>query len=166
MKRIIGCIMCVCCTAIAVQAQYDTQFSQYYTALGYYNPAAAGRSGDLNVMAMYRLQWLGIKNAPQTIFAAADMPISFMKREHGVGITVRNEQFGVFNELPFGLQYAYIRKRRKGTIRIGLQGGLLNSSSDGTKIIIPEGSDDHSQTDEAIPTSQVDGKSVDFNAGL
>ena len=38
------------------RAQYDSQLSQYFMALGYYNPAYAGVTGDLNMLALSRLQ--------------------------------------------------------------------------------------------------------------
>lgn len=46
------------------RAQYDSQLSQYFMALGYYNPAYAGVTGDLNMLALSRLQYVGIDGAP------------------------------------------------------------------------------------------------------
>ena len=50
------------------RAQYDSQLSQYFMALGYYNPAYAGVTGDLNMLALSRLQYVGIDGAPTSFF--------------------------------------------------------------------------------------------------
>ena len=61
------------------RAQYDSQLSQYFMALGYYNPAYAGVTGDLNMLALSRLQYVGIDGAPTSFFINADMPLKIGK---------------------------------------------------------------------------------------
>jgi type IX secretion system PorP/SprF family membrane protein len=53
----------------------------------------------------------------------------------------------------------------KGTFSVGIQGGYINQSFDGTKVEIPE-DDYHEQTDEAIPTTLVSGTSIDGALGV
>jgi type IX secretion system PorP/SprF family membrane protein len=160
-------IIVVC--AGAVQAQYDAQFSQYFNAMGYYNPAVAGLSGKLDVTALYRLQWVGFgKSSPKTLFATANMPFRFMSKEHGVGVVmVKDDYSSIRSSIFTGLQYAFLKKIGKGTLRIGLQGGLVNMTIKGEDIILPTDSmGNPGPPDEAIPTSTVDAKSIDFSAGI
>jgi len=168
MKRFIRIIVIAFGWVAAAQAQRDVQFTQYDAALGYYNPAAAGRSGNLNVMAVYRLQWVGWDNAPKTLFATADMPFSIMKKIHGLGVVVTNDtESSVYKTLTAGLQYAYLKKIGKGTLRAGLQLGMINLTVDGSNVILPvDSAGVAGGNDEAIPTSGSDAKAFDANFGL
>lgn len=158
--------------AFAAQSQQTAPFSQSQEVLNYYNPAAAGRSGNLDIMALYRLNWMGWNNAPMTLFATADMPFRFMKREHGIGIVLfKDIQSSVFDNMTIGLQYAYLKKIKSGTLRVGLQAGLISYSAKGEETITPSqnltgdsiagGGDD-----EAIPKSKTDAKTFDANFGI
>ena len=77
------------------RAQYDSQLSQYFMALGYYNPAYAGVTGDLNMLALSRLQYVGIDGAPTSFFINADMPLKIGKTNHGIGMVVFTEGIGL-----------------------------------------------------------------------
>jgi type IX secretion system PorP/SprF family membrane protein len=148
-------------------SQSDAQLSQYFTAMGYYNPAYAGKTGGLNVSALYNVQWLGMENAPKSMFIAADMPWKYGKSQHGLGVVVFNETLGLDKNLYASGQYAYKKKIGKGTLSIGLQAGLISVAFDGGSINIPE-SEDHepAESDEAMTTAQVDAKGLDLAAGL
>lgn len=165
MKRVLlFVILIIFCTGI-VRAQYDAQFSQYFMAMGYYNPAYAGTTGDLNTTALARLQWVGIEGAPQSYFINADMPLTYGKTNHGVGLVVFTESIGLFQNTHVAGQYAYKHKLFGGTISIGLQVGLINQGFDGTKVKKVE-SGFHEAEDPAIPTTNVSGMGLDMNAGI
>lgn len=151
-------------TGIA-RAQYDAQFSQYFMAMGYYNPAYAGVTGDLNTMALYRMQWVGMERAPKSIFATADMPLRLGKTNHGVGVTFFSESIGLFQNIHLSGQYAFKFKLFGGSLSLGLQGGIANRSFDGSKVKLLD-SDYHQSTDEAIPANEVNGMALDINAGF
>lgn len=68
MKKYLLLIILLVTSVTGVRAQYDSQLSQYFMAMGYYNPAYAGVSGDLNMLALSRLQWIGIEGAPKSFF--------------------------------------------------------------------------------------------------
>lgn len=150
---------------IGLKAQYDSQLSQYFMAMGYYNPAYAGVSGELNMLALSRLQWIGIEGAPKSFFINADMPLKFGKTDHGVGLVVFTEGIGMFQNTHVSGQYAYKQKLFGGTLSIGIQLGLVNQSFNGEKVFYPT-SQFHQQQDEAIPSTQVSGMGMDMNAGL
>lgn len=152
-----------------VQAQYDVQFSQYFNAMGYYNPAVVGLSGNLDVTALYRLQWLGFGlSAPKTLFATANMPFKYLNKEHGVGfVMVKDDISSIRSNMFTGLQYAFPKKIGKGILRIGLQGGLINMTVRGDKIRLPVDSlGNPGPPDEAIPVSTTDVKVFDLSAGI
>ena len=167
MKRIVLAFVLVVGCAVMVRAQNEAPFSQYQTALGYYNPASAGCSGNLDICALYRLQWLGWTNAPKTIFATANMPYSFMKREHGLGVVVVSDNISsLYKDLSAGLQYAYLKKIGKGTLRTGVQLGMVSRTAGGEQIITPDSTDTSGGSDEAIPNAKIEKKVFDANFGL
>ncbi|MDR1455807.1 MAG: type IX secretion system membrane protein PorP/SprF [Tannerella sp.] len=155
--------------AIRAWSQSDAQFNQYFSVLGYYNPAYAGTAGGLNVSGMYNLQWLGMKNAPKTMVLTADMPWKYGKSEHGLGVVVYSETLGLDKNLYTSAQYAFRKKIGKGMLSIGLQAGLVNMAFDGAGISIPDDEDEMHQppeSDEAMTTAQADAMGLDLAAGL
>jgi type IX secretion system PorP/SprF family membrane protein len=164
MKRIIRSIILFLCIANAVLAQYDAQFSQYFMAMGYYNPAYAGVNGDLNLFGIHRQQWVGIDGAPKSFFVTADMPLRFGETEHGVGAVVFTESIGLFQNTHIAGQYAYKHKLFGGILSIGLQFGIVNQSFDGEEVYYP--SQSTTETDPAIPTTLVEAMAIDINAGM
>ncbi|MDR2691847.1 MAG: type IX secretion system membrane protein PorP/SprF [Dysgonamonadaceae bacterium] len=149
----------------SVRAQFDTQLSNYWATISYFNPAYAGQSGKLEATLMSRIQWLGISGAPRTTILTANMPYQLFGRTHGVGAMLYNDRIGLFSTTAYYGQYAWKKKLFKGDFSAGLQGGSISQSFDGTKVYIPE-DDYHSATDEAIPTSSVSGNGIDLSLGL
>lgn len=157
-------ILCFGSVGIAF-GQYDAQLSQYWLAMNYYNPAVAGASENLNLLALHRQQWLGIKGAPKSFFFSADMPFTFGGSNHGIGLVGFTEKIGLFQNTHIAGQYAYKRKLFGGILSLGLQAGMVTQSFDGTKVEIPQ-SDYHSETDDGIPKTSVEGMGIDLNAGI
>lgn len=157
-------VLCCTCAGI-VRAQYDARLSQYFMAKPYYNPAVAGATEDLNIMALARLEWVGMSGAPMSFFVTSDMPLNIGKTQHGIGLAVYTESIGLFMNTHVGAQYAYKHKLFGGVISGGLQIGLVNQSFDGSKVEMVE-SEFHQETDAAIPTEQVSGMGLDLNFGI
>ena len=149
----------------SLKAQFDTQLSNYWAAMSYFNPAYAGQTGNLEATLISRMQWLGIENAPRTTILTAQMPYSFLGKVHGVGVAMYNDRIGLFSVTMYSGQYAWKKKMMKGTFSAGLQIGYISQSFDGTKVDIPE-DDYHQQTDEAIPKALVSGSAVDGSIGV
>ncbi|MDH6358402.1 type IX secretion system membrane protein PorP/SprF [Parabacteroides sp. PF5-9] len=149
-----------------VRAQYDAQLSQYFMAMGYYNPGYAGNSEDLNLLALHRQQWIGISGAPKSFFVTGDMPLKIGNTNNGVGLVLFSESIGLFQNTHVAGQFAHKLKLFGGTLSIGIQAGIANVSFDGTKVFIPEGNEEHQQEDEAIPREVVSGTGFDLNAGI
>ena len=165
MKRVFLFIIALITCTVSVRAQDDVQLSQYFLGMGYYNPAYAGTTGDLNMLGFFRQQWIGMPQAGTSFFVIADMPLTFGKTNHGIGLVVNTESIGLYQNTKVAFQYAYKQKLFGGTLSVGLQGGIFNKTFDGTKVYIPE-SDYHQLEDEAIPRTSVQAMALDVNAGV
>lgn len=165
MKRVFLFIIALVTCTVGVRAQDDVQLSQYFLGMGYYNPAYAGTTGDLNMLGFFRQQWIGMPQAGTSFFVIADMPLTFGKTNHGIGLVVNTESIGLYQNTKVAFQYAYKQKLFGGTLSVGLQGGIFNKTFDGTKVYIPE-SDYHQQEDEAIPRTSIQAMTLDVNAGV
>lgn len=146
--------------ACAARAQYDAAFSHYWALQPYYNPAAVGKDSKLNVAAAYAMNLVGFTHNPKTMYVGADMPFYFLNSYHGVGLGFVNDQIGLFKHQSFRLQYSCSMKLFGGTLRIGVQGGLLTENFDGSKLDLEDASD------PAFINSQQTGHSLDIGAGL
>lgn len=148
-----------------LKAQYDAQFSNFWAVPNYYNPAAAGHSTQIEATAFYRQQWLGIDGAPQSFVVTGSMPVKFMGRTHGVGVSFFSESIGLFKHTIMSAQYAYKKNLFGGLFSAGLQVGSISETFDGANIHIPE-SGYHQSTDDAILNSEGTGSAFDFSLGL
>lgn len=153
--------------APVINAQTDAQFTQYFALPAYYNPSAAGIDGMLNIHAASRLQWVGIKNGPKTFTALADMPLKIAGLHRaGAGIAVTQENIGLFKNLQASLQASWQLKAMNGTLAIGLEAGFINSTFSGSEVILPDGDESGSDSDEGIPSTDLTGKSFDIGIGV
>ncbi len=152
--------------ALALHAQTDALFSQYYEVPSYYNPAAIGTSDNVRIRVGSRLQWLGIDHAPLTFAGVADTRLKLGSKFAGVGLAVQQESAGLYRNLTAAVQLAYKLKFLKGELTIGLQPGLLNETFKGSDVFIPDNDDYHQSVDEAIPTNDVAGTAFDLGLGV
>jgi len=163
MKRFWFILICGNLFLLAL-SQQEVGFSQYFTAMGYYNPAYAGKSGDMNVLTQSRLQWYGaIQNAPASAFVAAEMPANFLNMPHGIGVVASYDRASsLYQRTNMAAQFAYKKKMGKGILSIGFQGGLISETFRGDSVRLNENEGD----DPIIARMAVNGRAVDFAAGL
>jgi len=174
MKKILLPIVLILIASSSLKAQFDTQLSNYWATISYFNPAYAGQSGNLEATLMSRIQWVGVTNAPRTTILTANLPYQLLGRVHGFGAMMYNDRSGLFSTTAYYGQYAWKKKMLKGEFSIGIQGGSIAESFDGTKVQLtdpndpndPSGDSYHSATDEAIPTTLVSGRSIDGSIGI
>lgn len=164
-KHIIILLMAACLWTTA-SAQTDAQFTQYWAVPNYYNPSAIGTTDDIHVNIGSRLQWVGIDNAPKSFNGLAHMPFKFLGQRFGVGVNLSQQSMGLYRSINAGAQLAYKRKMLKGMFSIGLQAGLLNETFKGSEVFIPSDDDYHESADDAIPTQDVSGGSLDLGVGI
>lgn len=159
-KRKIIISLVLATVGTGVRAQYDPSFSHYFDMETSYNPAAVGKRAVLNVTGAYALSMAGFSGNPKTAYASADIPFYAMKTYHGVGAMMMNDQIGVFSHQRLEAQYAVKLRLFGGTMSVGVQGGLLSESLDGSKLDLDDTSD------PAFSGSKVDGNALDLAAGL
>ncbi|MBQ4368091.1 MAG: type IX secretion system membrane protein PorP/SprF [Muribaculaceae bacterium] len=153
-------------TTWSAHAQVDPQFTQYWAVPAYYNAAAAGNHDAIHIAAGSRLQWVGIKHAPMTFVAMADMPFRFLEKRWGVGVVLQHESMGLYRSMQAGAQLAWKKRMLRGMFSAGVQVGLLSETFKGSDFFIPDGDDAHDSSDDAIPKNDVSGNAFDINAGV
>jgi type IX secretion system PorP/SprF family membrane protein len=144
------------------RAQYDPSFSHYWAMETSFNPAAAGKDPKLNVNGAYNMTLTGFEHYPKTMYINTDMPFYFIGAYHGVGVQVVNDVIGLFSHKKVNVQYAYKQRLLGGTLSIGLQGGLLSESFDGSGVDL----ETNDGTDLAFSKAEVTGSGFDLGAGL
>lgn len=105
--------------SIILKAQ-DPQFTQFYAAPMYLNPAFTGVTYEHRFVANYRNQWPGISKTYQTYMASYDYNLSDLNS--GLGINVMQDRAGTagLTHTQFGVNYAYHFKVSKfSEIRLG-----------------------------------------------
>ena len=141
-------------------AQYDVSFSHYWDLEPYFNPGAVGKQQKLNIAAAYAMSFAGFENNPRSMYVGADMPLYFLKNYHGVGLSLLNDQIGLFTHQRLAVQYAYKHRLFGGMISDGVQLGLLSEGFDGSKVDVEDSGD------PALATSDVNGSAFDVGFGL
>lgn len=152
--------------AITAQGQTDAMLTHYFAVPTYYNPAAAGDTDRVRLRGGTRMQWVGIDGAPTTFVVAADSPFKLFGRKWGVGAVVQQESLGLYRNLTADVQLGWKKNMLKGTFTAALQVGLINEKFRGSEVFIPDGDDYHQGTDQAIPTTDVDGMALDLGLGV
>jgi type IX secretion system PorP/SprF family membrane protein len=124
----IALIFCVLMLATegAVTAQ-DPQFSQFYAAPLYLNPALAGSTGQARAGINYRNQWPAIDANFTTMSAYFDYFIEDKNSAVGLIITRDREGLAGLRSLSVGLQYAYeLQINENLGFRPGVQVAIFN----------------------------------------
>ncbi|HEY0744099.1 MAG TPA: type IX secretion system membrane protein PorP/SprF [Chryseosolibacter sp.] len=112
--------------SLRVTAQ-DPQFSQFYAAPLYLNPAFAGSTNQARVGINYRNQWPAIDANFTTMSAFFDYFIE--DKKSGVGVLLTRDQEGLagLRSLSLALQYSYdLQITENLGFRPGLQVGVFN----------------------------------------
>ena len=156
-------IIMMLCFEVAY-AQLDVPTSMNWATPTLYNSASAGSDSALHVTAFDRMQWVGIDDAPQTFFVSADMPVMLGRKRTGLGLTILNDQEGLFTTTYLNAQLNMSTKLWEGRLAIGVQPGFVNQTFRGGEVSIPTG-DAWDPSDESIPTSDVSGMGFDLGLG-
>ncbi len=162
---IIAVVGLVILSSLKTSAQVDAQFTQYYEVPTFYNAAATGQTDFIRLRGGTRMQWVGIENAPKTFLLTGDMPFKFINRRFGTGLIVNQESMGLYKNLNLGAQIAYKLKFMKGELSIGLQVGFMNQTFKGSDVVLPDDDDYHEGSDDGIPTTDLNGTSIDLGVG-
>ncbi|MCH2200015.1 MAG: type IX secretion system membrane protein PorP/SprF [Flavobacteriales bacterium] len=126
MRRLIIAISFLVGLSASALAQ-DTQFTQFYAAPTYMNPAFAGTTVQSRLSANYRNQWPAIPGAWVAYNASYDHYVPEFSSGFGLIATREQAGTGALRSTTVGLQYAYeIQLNRELYIRPALQFSYSN----------------------------------------
>lgn len=123
---------------MSAMAQFDAQSAFYMFFHSQYNPAAVGQTDFMQASGAYRIQWVGIDNAPQTGYFQFQSPFKIVKTRHGAGARFMTDKIGLFNNQTGAVQYAYKYPLGDGFISAGIDLGIISVTFKGSKVFIPE----------------------------
>lgn len=136
MKKIIILIIVLFLTKKAI-AQQEIQFTQFMFNKTFYNPAHTGMAPAICATVFHRSQWVGFEGAPTTLSGVIESPVSFLRG--GLGLRLFRDEIGFFDDINFGLSYAYHRDMADGKLGIGIRVDLVNKSIGNADWITPSG---------------------------
>lgn len=157
---IIGVLAATMVASLSAFAQQDPALSHYWLIEPQLNPAAVGRSPQLNITAAIQTHAAGYENGGSTMYAGADMALQLGRTRHGIGAIFQNDAIGLFSHKRFTVQYAYHFKLWGGTFSIGAEADMLNESLNGSKADLGDAND------PAFPTTDLSGSKFDASVGL
>ena len=160
LKQKITIIALLLLVVTGVSGQQEPSFAHYWAMEPSFNPAAVGKQAKLNVTGTYAMSLTGFDNAPKTMNFAADMPLYMMRRYHGVGVQLVNDQIGLFSHQRLMAQYAFKQPLLGGMLSIGVQGGVLSEKFRGSELNL------ENSNDPAFSKTDVNGVAIDLSAGL
>jgi type IX secretion system PorP/SprF family membrane protein len=114
----------------------DPEFSQYYAAPLYLNPAFSGTASDHRFIANHRNQWPSISNGFVTYAFSYDYNLANVNS--GIGFLLTTDRAGTANmrSTQFNFQYAYrVQLADKWVLSSGLNFGVGFRSIDYNKLI-------------------------------
>ena len=153
-------LLAVCGNTVVATAQYDAAFMRYWQVEPQLNPAAVGRQAELNITVALQTHAMGYEDAGSTLYAGADMAFALGRTRHGVGLTLVNDEIGLFSHKRFSVQYAYHHQLWGGRLSGGLQVDMLSESVDGGK------AQTNDANDPVFSGGDMSGSQFDASVGL
>lgn len=137
MKKLLSILMIVLSSEYA-WAQ-DPEFSQYYTAPLYLNPAFTGTASDHRFIANHRNQWPNITNGYVTYAFSYDYNLENLNSGIGALIVVDKAGTAGLKSTAFNFQYAYrMHLADKWVFSSGLNFGVASRNIDFNKLIFSD----------------------------
>ena len=108
----------------SINAQQDSQYTQYMYNTQTINPAYAGSRGVFGVLGLYRNQWVGLDGAPETLNFSLNTPVGESERV-GVGLSVFMDKIGPAEESLIAADFSYtVPVNETVKLGFGLKGGI------------------------------------------
>ena len=163
----IYCCLLLMLGSVGTSFSQDPQFSQFYAAPIYLNPAFTGNTTQVRAAAIYRKQWPRISKAFNSFGFAYDMNIQRIKS--GIGLVVLTDKSGSagLKFTNFGLSYAYKTAiSRKIFMSAGTRASYTIRGINKSELRFYDQyvRDDPNSTVEDLPTNQI--TYFDLAAGL
>lgn len=155
-------------------AQQIPQFTQYILNPFIINPAYAGTTSHFDFKASYRKQWMGINDAPATMYLTfhghLGKHIQQGKRKvknaktwhHGLGATLLKDQTGLLNTIRANATYSYdMALSKKVRLSFGVSAGIKNFYTNIDDIKLNDNTNN-----VAVSLNNLNSITPDLNAGL
>jgi len=105
MKKLFISVFISVVALTSLRAQQDPAYSMYMFNGLFINPAYAGSQEVVDVMAIYRAQWVGLTGAPQTANVSINSP--FRREQYAAGLVVESDNLGLSNTVNITPSFAY-----------------------------------------------------------
>lgn len=104
------------------KAQQEAHYTHFmYNTLAL-NPGVAGSKGYPTILALYRKQWMGFDNAPESKLISFHTPLG---SRVGFGVSITQDKLGISNSWYGSMAYAYrIKIDEETTVQVGIQGSM------------------------------------------
>lgn len=133
-----GCIIVICFSSVVLScAQQPSQYSLYIFNRMAVNPAYAGMEDMLSVTGVLRRQWVDLEGSPSSQHINFHAPLPIINS--GFGLSLENDALGFEKNLSVMGAYNYQIYLGNGTLAIGVGGGVLQKTLDGSKLRTPDG---------------------------
>ena len=150
----------------------DNQYSQFYNAPLYLNPAFAGTGDNTRGILNYRSQWPGVTaNTPYSTYSVA-VDHHLEPYNSGIGLLItRDRMAGNISMTDIGLQYAYqVDIGTKWSFRPALQASVVSRSIDYSQLVFGDqltanGNNGTVTSDRVIANGATNRIHPDFSAG-
>ncbi len=107
-------------------------YNQHFVNGNLHNPANFGQNDYTQIFGMFRQQWTGIQNAPQTQFLTVDGPIN---DRVGVGMILINDSENILSRTTFMGTFSYsVPLSEDHGIAFGISLGVLQNRIDFDKV--------------------------------
>ncbi|MGB0199540.1 MAG: PorP/SprF family type IX secretion system membrane protein [Flavobacteriaceae bacterium] len=125
-----------------VQAQQDSQYTNYMYNTQVVNPAYAGSREQLSALLLYRNQWVGLDGAPETYNFGIHKALERAPRV-GLGLNFYQDAIGPADESNLTADFSYtIPVNTTGTqLAFGIKGGINLLNIDYSKLRLNDGGD-------------------------
>ncbi|MEZ4910679.1 MAG: PorP/SprF family type IX secretion system membrane protein [Saprospiraceae bacterium] len=131
------CLFFIVALLLEIQSQQLPQLSQQMLYKYQYNPAYGGMERSLNIISIYRAQYLSLVGSPKILNLSIDLPLY---RLHGAGgVSFYQANSGLISNSNVKFSYNYVQGFEFGLVSIGGRLGIDRIVIDNSAITTPGG---------------------------
>ena len=119
MKKLIFSALMVAVAFTGLKAQQDPAYSMYMFNGLFINPAYAGSQDVMEVMGIFRDQWVGIDGAPKTTNVSINSPLR--REQYALGLTLEDDKIGLSNTFTVTPAFSYRVRIKQSRLCFGVQ---------------------------------------------
>jgi type IX secretion system PorP/SprF family membrane protein len=131
-------VVLTCLLPVALLAQQDPLYAQYFNNPMLINPAFAGSNDRFYAGLGYRSQWNSIEGAPTTFNFNSHMAV--MDNKVGVGVIFTSDQLGESKTTNYGGAFSYRIALPNATFSFGMRAGFVQYQANmkGVQVLNPD----------------------------